>query len=172
MELWWVYSCSESFILLEWQAENTASGQELPRERSPGGFPVFWAVVPGCQTCGFRRNSSILDKVHKLRDSVRLNYLENFLMTLPSLSSETWEMYSGAIPGSSVFCDWLFLVLSGVSLETAANFFLFLSVAMILREKLCQLWRQNWFFNLYQKWQSLLIWGEMVSTKEKQLINS
>ena len=55
-------------------------------------------------------------------------------------------MYSSAIPGWSVFCDSLFPVLSGVSLETAANFFLFLNVDMILRENLlCELWKLNWF---------------------------
>ena len=55
-------------------------------------------------------------------------------------------MYSSAIPGLTVFGDWLYLVISGVSLETAANLLAFLNVAMILREKLCQLWRLNWFF--------------------------
>ena len=48
-------------------------------------------------------------------------------------------MYSWAIPGSSVFCDWLFLLIVDVSLETAAIFLLILNVAMILREKLFQL---------------------------------
>ena len=43
-------------------------------------------------------------------------------------------MYSSAIPGLSVFCGWLFLVFSGISLESAANFLLLLNVAMILRE--------------------------------------
>ena len=52
-------------------------------------------------------------------------------------------MYFWVILGSSVFCDWLFLVISGVSLETAANFLLILIVAMILKEKLCQFWRLN-----------------------------
>ena len=120
----------------------------------PSGFPVFWVVVPGCfrnrygtsPICGFRRNSSSFNKAPKMRDSVRLNSLENFLVTLPSISSETWEMYSWAIPGSSVFCDWLFLVISGVSLETAANFLLFHNVSMILKENLYQFWRLNWFF--------------------------
>ena len=59
-----------------------------------------------------------------------------FLVTLPPISSETWVMYSSAIPGLSVFGDWLFLVNFGVCLETAANFLLFLNVAIILREKL------------------------------------
>ena len=33
-------------------------------------------------------------------------------------------MYSSAIPGLSVFCDWLFVVFFGVSLKTTANFLL------------------------------------------------
>ena len=98
------------------------------------------------RTCGFRRKSSSSDKAPKKRDSVRLNSFESFLVTLPSISSETWEMYSWAISGSSVFCDWPFFVFSGVSLETAANFLLVLKVAMILGENFCHLWRLNWFF--------------------------
>ena len=81
-----------------------------------------------------------------MRDSVRLNSLESYLMTLTSISSETWEVYFCAIPRSSLFCDWLFLVFSDASLETDAHFFLFLNFAKILREKLCQLWRLIWFF--------------------------
>ena len=77
-------------------------------------------------------------------DSVRLISLESFLLNLPPISSETWEIYTWAIPGSNVLCDWLFLVFSGVSLETTANFLPSLSGAMILREKLCQQWRLNW----------------------------
>ena len=98
------------------------------------------------RTCGFRKNSSTLDTVRKIQDSARLNFFESFLVTLPSISSGTCDMYSRALSGSSVFCDWLFLVLSRVSLETAANFRLFLKVAMILREKVCQMQRLNWSF--------------------------
>ena len=144
-------SISELFRLPEWWEEILASGQGSFGERSPLGsrFPeLLFLDVPGTateqvRTCGFRRNSSSLNKVPKIRDSVRLNSFESFLVTLTSLSSQTWEMYSWAIAGSSVLCDWLFLVFSGVSLETAANFLLFLKVAMILREKFCQLWILN-----------------------------
>ena len=150
--MWWVSSCSESFRLLGWKAENTASGQGLPRERSRVGSwfsDSFFLDDPGTateqvRTCGIRRNSSSLDKAPKTHDSVRVNSLGSFLMTLPSISSETWEIYSWAIPGSSVFCDWLFFVFSGIFVETAANCLLFLNVAMILREKLRQLRRLNW----------------------------
>ena len=155
MMLWWVSSSSEPFRLSEWWEENTASGQGSPRERYPMGSRFSESLfldVPGTtteqiRTCWFRRNSSCLDKAPKMRDSVRLNYLGSFLVTLPSISPETWKMYSWATPGSSVFCDWLFLVFSGVSLETEANFLKFLNVAIILREKLCPLWRLIWFFD-------------------------
>ena len=83
-----------------------------------------------------------------MRDSLQLNSLENFQVTLPSTSSETWEMYSRAIPGWSVFVIDCSLFFSGVSLETSANFLLILNVAIILRETLCQLWRLNWLFDL------------------------
>ena len=60
-------------------------------------------------------------------------------------------MYSWAISGSSVFCDLLSVVFSGVSLESIANFPLFLKVAMILMEKFCQFWRLNWSFSFVTK---------------------
>ena len=130
------------------------SGQGSFRERSPVGsrlseslfLNVLGTATEQVWTCGLRRNSSSLDKEPKMRDSVRLNSFESFLVTLPSISSETWKMYLWAIPRSSVFCHWLFLVLSDVSLETAANFLLFLKVAMIMRKKFCQLQRLNWSF--------------------------
>ena len=158
--LWGYSSTSELLRLPEWWEEILASGQGSFRERSPFGsrFPEsLFLVVPGTATeqvriCGLRRNPSSLDRAPKIRDSVRLNSVESFLVTLPSISSETWEMYSWAISGLSVFCDWPFLVFSGVSLETAANFLLFLKVAMILREKFCQQWRLNWSFYFDQQW--------------------
>ena len=52
-------------------------------------------------------------------------------------------MHSLVIPGTNVFCDWLFLALSSVSFETAANF-RFPSVAINLEEeKTQQLWKLN-----------------------------
>ena len=96
--------------------------------------------------------------------------LKVFLVTLPWVSSETWEMYSWAISGLSVFCDWLFFVFSGVFLETAANFLLFVKIAIILREKFCQLWRQNWRFIFYNKSVDLLLlWGK--SFKEDKAVD-
>ena len=74
-----------------------------------------------------------------MRNSVRLNSWEKLLMTNSLIFSETWVMYPSAIPGLSLFCDWLFFVYSGVPLETASSFFLFVNVAMILRTNLCQL---------------------------------
>ena len=132
-------------------------GTGIAQGTIPSGFPVFWVVVmdvPGTpteqvRTCGFRRNSPSLDKAPKIREPVRLNSFENFLVTRSSISSEIWEMYSWAISGSSVFCERLFLVFSGVSLETAANFFFFLKVAIVPRENFCQLWRLNWKFHFY-----------------------
>ena len=144
MLLWGYSSTSELFRIPEWWEETIASGQGSFGKRSPLGsrYPEsLFLDVPGTatehvRTCGFRRNSSSLDRAPKIRDSVRVNFFESFLFTLPSISSETWEMHFWAIPGLRVFCDWVFLVTSGVSLETAANSLLFHKVAMILREKL------------------------------------
>ena len=71
-----------------------------------------------------------------MRDSVLLNSWDSFLLTLPSISSETCVVYSSLILGTDVFRDWPFLGCSScVSLVTAANFRLFLNVA-IFEEKM------------------------------------
>ena len=89
-------------------------------------------TVPECaRICWFKRNSSNLERVPKMRDSVLLNTWDNFLVTLPSISSETCVIYSSLILGTDVFRDWPFLGCSScVSLVTAANFRLFLNVAI------------------------------------------
>ena len=66
-----------------------------------------------------------------MRDSVRLSSWDSVLETLPSISSETSVIYSSLILGTDVFRDWPFLGCSSrVSLVTAANFRLFLNVAI------------------------------------------
>ena len=105
-----------------------------------------------------------------MHDSVRQKSLESLLVTLPSISSETWAMHSSDITGSSVLYDWLFLVLAGVSLETAANFLSILNVAMIPREKLSQLWRLIWFFKLVTK-NVNLFYFEAKGLQQKQTVD-
>ena len=157
------------------------SGQGLITERCPVGSKFSESLfldVPGTatehvRTGGFRRNSSSLDKAPKKRDSVRLNSLERFLITLPSISSETWEMYFWAISGSSMFCDWLFFVFPEVSPETAANFLLIFKVTKILREKFCQLWRLNWISTFYSKSNNLiLLWGKSFNENKQLMIST
>ena len=95
-------------------------------------------TVPECVViCGFKRNSSNLDRAPKMRDYVLLNSWDSFLMTLPSISSENCVIYSSLILGTDVFRDWPFLgCSSSVYLVTAANFRLFLNVAIFLKEKM------------------------------------
>ena len=100
-------------------------------------FPTFVIRnVPGTVSecaliCWFRRNSSNLDRAPKMRDSVWLNSWDSFLLTLPSISSESCVIYSSLILGTDVFRDWPFLGFSScVSLVTAANFRLLLNVAI------------------------------------------
>ena len=72
-----------------------------------------------------------------MRDFVLLNPWDSFLLTLPSISSETCVIYSSLILGTGVFRDWPFLgCFSHVSLVTAANFRLFLNDAIFLKGKL------------------------------------
>ena len=95
-------------------------------------------TVPECVViCWFKRNSSNLDRAPKMRDSVLLNYWDSFLLTLPSISSETCVIYSSLILGTDVFHDWPFLGCSScVSLVTAGCQLSFLS-------QRCHSWRQN-----------------------------
>ena len=94
--------------------------------------------------CWFERNSSNLDRASAMRDSILLNSWDSFLVILPSISSETCVIYSSLILGTGVFRDWPFLGCSScVSLVTAANFRLFLNVAMFEGKNATQLWRLN-----------------------------
>ena len=71
-----------------------------------------------------------------MRDAVLLYSWDNDLATLPSISSETCVIYSSLILGVDVFRDRPFLECSPcVSLVTAANFLLFLNVAVFERKK-------------------------------------
>ena len=142
--MWCVSSWSDSVRLLVRQAENSTSWQRSFRERYTVGsrfsealfLDILGIATEQVRICGFWRKPSSSDKAPKMRDSVQLNSWESFLVTLPSISSETWVMYSSAILGWIVFCDWLLLVSSGVSLETGVNFLLFLNVAVFLRKSL------------------------------------
>ena len=105
-------------------------------------FPTFvFRNVPGTgsecvRICWFKRNSSNLDRAPKMRESVLLNSWHNFLLTLPSISSESCVIYSSLILGTDVFRGWPFLGFSScISLVTAANFRLFLNVAIFLEGK-------------------------------------
>ena len=108
-------------------------------------FRNVLGTVPECvRICGFKRKSSNLDRVPKMRDYVLLNSWDIFLGTLSSISSETCVIYSSLNPGTDVFRDWPFLGCSScVSLERAANFRLFLNVAIFWRGNATQLWRLN-----------------------------
>ena len=154
--LWEVSSRSESAAVLAWRTKNSTLGLGSFRERSPVGSRFSESLfrdVPGTVleqvcTCGFRRNSSSFDKAPKIRDSVRLNSWASFLVNLPSISSDTWVMYSSVIPRTNVFCDWPFLALFCVSLETAANFRLFHTVAIMWNgEKLNSF--EDWIWVFY-----------------------
>ena len=72
-----------------------------------------------------------------MRDSVLLTSWDTFLVTLPSITSQTCVMYSSVIPRARGFCDWLFLGSTCVLPALAANFILFGH----FREKVHQCWR-------------------------------
>ena len=98
-------------------------------------FAVFHVCVPENS-----RNSSNLDRLPKMLDSVLLNSWEGLLVTLTSISSETCVINSSLILGTDVFRDWPFLgCCFCVFLVTAANYRLFLNVAIFLKGS-CEDW--------------------------------
>ena len=84
-------------------------------------------------TCisGFRKNSSSRDKTPKMRLSVLMISLDNFFPNLPSISSETWVIWSSCDLGAIDFFAHLFLACSSkLSLFRAASYGWFLNVAI------------------------------------------
>ena len=81
-----VSSWSDSATLMVPEAKITTSGQELFGERSPVGSwfsELLFLDSPGTareqlRSCGFRRNSSNLDKAPKMRNPVQLDSRLNF----------------------------------------------------------------------------------------------
>ena len=140
----WVSPVSESIEWRDWQTEGPTSGWGSLWESSsfvPWFSTFMFRNVPGTvsecvRICWFKRNSSNLDRAPKMRDSILLNSWDSFLVILPSISSETCVIYSSLILGTDVFRDWPFLGFSSCdSLVTAANFRLFLNVAIFLKGK-------------------------------------
>ena len=89
--VWQVSSASQSTELLVQQAEISTAGWGSLWERSPVGswfckslFRDVTGTVPeNVRTCGFKRNSSNLDRAPKMRDSVLLNSWDSFLWPCP-----------------------------------------------------------------------------------------
>ena len=94
-------------------------------------------TVPECvRICGFKRNSSNLDRAPKMRDSVLLNSWDSFLVTLTPISSRSCVIFSSLILGTDAFRDSPFLGCPCcVSHVTAAIFRLFFNVAIFLKGK-------------------------------------
>ena len=129
-----------------WLPKMPASGWGSPWEWSSfvPWFSTFvfrnvFGTVPECVSIrGFRIDSSNLDRAPKMRDTVRLNFLDSFLVTLPSISSEICVIYSSLILGTDVFRDWPFLGFSScVCLLPAANFLLSVSQCGYLSKGKC-----------------------------------
>ena len=149
----WPASCPEFCVV--WLRKMPASGWGSLWESSPfvPWFSTFVfrnvpGTVPECvRICGFKRSSSNLDRAPKKRDSALLNSWDSFLVTLPSIFSETCVIYSSLIQGTDVFRDWPFLGCSScVSLVTAANFHLFLIIRMFLKGKCYAVMKTELFF--------------------------
>ena len=85
---------------------------------------VSGAILEWPWFSGFMRKSSRLANAPSTRISVLLNSFDNFFVTLPSTSSETWVMQSSCDLGTFMF--WAELRLASSSqffLLTAASFF-------------------------------------------------
>ena len=110
-------------------------------------FLPFHVFIPRCSRnssgeCPYpwiQENSSISGRAPEMRDSVLMNYWDSFLVTLPSIFSETCVTYGSLIVGTNVFRDWPFLRCSSCAfLEMAASFRLILNVAIFLKGKMLE----------------------------------
>ena len=103
---------------------------------SPLEFRDNLETVPDfTQTCGFRRNLSYLQRVPRTRLSVLLNSWDNFFVTAFYLLWHLTDIVLRVNPGTAASRDWLFLGCSfWISLAIAANFRLYLSVAVFERK--------------------------------------
>ena len=82
----------------------------IPTHLIPGflrhRFGLLQETAPeNVRTCGFKRNSSKLERAPKMRHSVLLNFLDNSLVTLSSIRSKICAIYSSMIPETDEFCD-------------------------------------------------------------------
>ena len=100
--MWEVSSGPESTEMLVLRVENSTSGWGSLKERSAVGsrfsrslFRDNLRTVPeSVRTCGFKSNSSNLDRARRMRDAVLLSSWDSFSATLPSISTKTCMMYS------------------------------------------------------------------------------
>ena len=140
----------------------------------PNAFrDVSGAVSEWPWTSGFMRKSSRRDKAPNMRLCVLLNSCDNFFVTLPSISSETWVMSSGDL-GLFEFCANLLLGCSSqFSLLNAASFLLFIRVASFYGKSDCRKfkmhglsWRQlKWLFYSFLIMEVIIL-VNIVSTTE------
>ena len=141
---------------------------------------AFWdvsGVVPEwLWISGFMRKSSMRDNAPNMRCSVLLNSWDNFLVILPSFSSETRVMYSSCDLGTFEICAKLILGCSWkLSWFNAASFFFLLRVAIFYAKSNYQ-WLNKWlsftegrinlvFYSLWIiLWMEVTILGITVST--------
>ena len=143
-----------------------------PRMRSASGWGSFWesssfvpwliinaipegsGVVPERPgSSGFIRKSSSQASAPRILFCVLLNSFDNLFVTLPSISSETWDMYSSCDLGAPEFCAKLDPGCSSqFSLFSAANFLLF-RVVISLRKS-----NDQSVILYYLSWNEKTIW--------------
>ena len=86
-------------------------------------FRDIFGTDPECtRTSGLRENLSKIDRGPKTRLSVQLTSWDIFIVTLPSISSDTWLINSSWFPWTILFREWLLIKLSSwSSVLMAAN---------------------------------------------------
>ena len=113
-----------------WESSSFVHWLILNTFRDVSGAVPEWPWISG-----FMRKSSRRANAPSMRFSVLLNSCDNFLVTLPSVSSETWIMQTSCDLGIFEFCAKLLLGCSPqFSLFKAASFLLFLRVAISIGE--------------------------------------
>ena len=147
-----------------WAVNLTRVAKKVPRFGAgiawatiPSGFPVFWIVVPGCSRNSYGTGPKlwVQKKLLKFCQCTQDTWLCSAKFFWEFLSYSAFNLLRNL---RDVILSQIRVkralsstvsVLSGVSLETAANFLLFFNVTMRLGEKFYQRWRLNFVFIFY-----------------------
>ena len=134
--------------------EVTRFGAEIVWGTIPSGFPVVWIIAPGSSRNGYGTSPNlwVQKKLVKFRQGTQDTWLRFAKLFREFLSYSAFDLLRDLGDVISSYFRVKYVLPSTASSafscfpETAANFLLFLNVAMRLGEKFYQRWRLKFSF--------------------------